>query len=610
MSDEYERYSRCLTLMDLAFLSPSQAIYISNESGQFDLWLQDLTASGETGAKRALTAFTGQRVWLAEGNPVAGVAYAMVDEGGRGLYQIISVNPRDGQLATITSNAEARHYLAHGSVDPTGRRLMYCDNERDPADFDVVIQDLPSGSRTTPLARGHHWEWPMWEPSGRAVSANMLPGPDEVHGFVHLLRTGQTVEILPHVSKDAVEIVGWSSDGRRVLVIHNLETDIARLEMVDWLTGKRRPLFGGDHDVEFARVLPGCDLVLFGVNRDGYTEIYLGPERGPFGRVRRVPPGCVTRGYGAMIACSPDASAILIGWSTGTTPPEILWVPLPRGKPRQVTSSLPSATGAGPLVPPRLVRIRADDGRRIGAFYYLPTELRGHRIPAVLVIHGGPSSQERPSWGFFGLYAYLNSCGVAVLAPNIRGSTGYGKEFRSLVHHDWGGGDLADARACADWLRSRREIDGVRLGIFGGSYGGFLALSCATRLPDYWAACVDWCGPSNLVTFVETAPPFLRRFLIESVGDPERERDFLEGRSPVSYIDQLRAPLLVIQGANDRRVPPEESRRIVERARALGHYVEYELFPDEGHSFGKAANIIAATSLTARFLVTHLKSKV
>jgi dipeptidyl aminopeptidase/acylaminoacyl peptidase len=255
-----------------------------------------------------------------------------------------------------------------------------------------------------------------------------------------------------------------------------------------------------------------------------------------------------------------------------------------------------------------LVRFPTFDGRQIPAFYYRPKHRLEGKMPAVLSIHGGPESQERPGWLYAGLYAWLNARGIAVLAPNIRGSTGYGKSYQKLIHHDWGGDELKDLKAAADWLCVRPEIDASRLGVFGASFGGFATLSCVARLPEYWKVGVDLVGPSNLLTFVKTVPPFWTRFVVEWVGDPETEAEFLRERSPITYIDNIRAELLIVQGANDPRVNRAESDQIVARLRANGRKVEYVVFEDEGHGYTRRANQLKSFGQCARFLADHLLS--
>ena len=223
-----------------------------------------------------------------------------------------------------------------------------------------------------------------------------------------------------------------------------------------------------------------------------------------------------------------------------------------------------------------------------------------------LSIHGGPEAQERPGWGYEGLYQFLQYSGIGVFCPNIRGSTGYGKSYQKLIHRDWGGNELQDLKFAAEWLMGRKEIDGSRMAVFGGSFGGFATLSCVTRLPEYWKAGVDICGPSNLLTFCKSVPPFWLRFMKEWVGDAETESDFLLQRSPITYIDRTKADMLIIQGANDPRVVKPESDQMVDRLKQMGRSVEYMVFPDEGHGFTKSENARKGFGAAADFLVAKL----
>jgi dipeptidyl aminopeptidase/acylaminoacyl peptidase len=180
--------------------------------------------------------------------------------------------------------------------------------------------------------------------------------------------------------------------------------------------------------------------------------------------------------------------------------------------------------------------------------------------------------------------------------------------YQQLSYRDWGGGDLGDLADAVHYLRRQDWVDPERIGVVGRSYGGFAVLSCVSRLPELdWAAAVDWCGPSNLVTFTRSQPPTWRSKVALMVGDPETDKDFLMARSPVTYADQIRTPLFIIQGANDPRVPKPESDQIVERLRARGMEVRYDVYPDEGHSFGKRENQIKARSAAGEFLLSHLK---
>jgi dipeptidyl aminopeptidase/acylaminoacyl peptidase len=302
------------------------------------------------------------------------------------------------------------------------------------------------------------------------------------------------------------------------------------------------------------------------------------------------------------MSLSRDGRRLAVLLSTGTRPLNIALLDLGTGELRWLTDAHPVSAVA--TADPALVRFPTHDGRDIPAWLYRPA---GDGLRAVVLsIHGGPEAQERPSYNYAGLYQYLVANGVAVLAPNVRGSTGYGTTYQRLILRDFGGAELGDFAAAARYLHGLDWVDPDRIGVFGGSYGGFAALSCLSRLPEYWACGVSVVGPSNLVTFVRSVPPTWRPMMAAWVGDPDTEADFLMSRSPVSYVDKIRAPLFVIQGANDPRVVKAESDQIVEALRARGVEVRYDVYDDEGHGFTKRENEVKAMGDVADFLIAHL----
>jgi dipeptidyl aminopeptidase/acylaminoacyl peptidase len=225
----------------------------------------------------------------------------------------------------------------------------------------------------------------------------------------------------------------------------------------------------------------------------------------------------------------------------------------------------------------------------------------------VLNVHGGP--WHRDAWGYDPEAQWLANRGYACLQLNFRGSTGYGKDFVNAGNREWGAkmhDDLVDA---VRWAVAEGIADPERVAIYGGSYGGYAALVGATLTPELFCCAVDIVGPSNLITFIETIPPYWSTFLAmlkERVGNPDTEADFLRSRSPLTHVDRIRVPLFIAQGANDPRVKQAESEQIVAALRAKSIPHEYMLFPDEGHGFAKPENRLKFYGAAERFLAEHL----
>ena len=250
------------------------------------------------------------------------------------------------------------------------------------------------------------------------------------------------------------------------------------------------------------------------------------------------------------------------------------------------------------------------DGLRISARLYLPSPKLSYEGPRPLVyyVHGGPQSQERPDFAWFSmpLIQYLTMSGFAVFVPNVRGSSGYGLSYMKQVDRDWGGQDRLDHVHAMKRLADDPRVDASRAGVTGRSYGGYMTLTLATRHPDLWSAAVDMFGPYDLLTFIDRLPETWKPYFAIAVGDPEKDRDFLIERSPRHYIDNIKCPMLVIQGNNDPRVVERESRDVVEHLQAQCKKVEYLMFPDEGHDVLKYENRVTCYNAITDFFRKHL----
>jgi dipeptidyl aminopeptidase/acylaminoacyl peptidase len=259
------------------------------------------------------------------------------------------------------------------------------------------------------------------------------------------------------------------------------------------------------------------------------------------------------------------------------------------------------------LAPMKPVVIQSRDGLNLVSYLTLPVGVEAKQLPMVVLVHGGPWLRDR--WGFNEETQWLANRGYAVLQVNFRGSAGFGKQFLHAGDREWGGkmhNDLIDA---VDWAVREGIADPKRVGIYGTSYGGYEALVGATFTPDVFACAVDVVGPSNLVTLLNSLPPYweaIRKMFILRVGDPQTEEAFLKSRSPLFKVDQIKIPLLVAQGGNDPRVPKAEAEQIVTAMRQAGKPVTYLLFPDEGHGLSRAENRMKLYTEAEAFLAKYL----
>jgi len=572
-------------------------------SGQFNLW----RVSVDGGWPTQLTAFTDDTVRTVGVSPGDGSVVFCADHDGDEFHQIYLVDANGGWAEKITDDAQVQHFVDGRSFSPDGSKLAYAANARRPTDMEIWVRDLESGDVRPVFGEGLFSFPGGWSPDGTKLLAIDLRSNSDTSIHVIDLETGDAPEPTPHDEEGIYTPGPWKPDGSGFYFLSDEGREFRGIAFYDVASGSYEWVETPEHDVEEVAASRDGRIFAWLVNEDGYDRLRLRDmETGRDLPVPDLPDGARPHltGFQPPIALSADGSRAAVILAGPRRPPDVYIVDTATGATRAVTESwIGGGFPESELTPVELVSYPSFDGRQIPAWLYRPRET-DEPVPVVLAIHGGPEAQERPVYS--PVYQYLVSRGIGVLATNIRGSTGYGKTYQKLIHHDWGGGDLEDWRHAAEWLKAQPYVDGERLGVFGGSYGGFATLTCVTRLPEYWRAAVDIFGPSNMLTFVRSVPPQWVRYMAQWVGDPETEEDFLRERSPITYVDKVRAALLVIQGAKDWRVAKAESDQMVERLRELGRDVEYVVFEDEGHGFTRYENEVRAYRLTCEWLESHL----
>jgi dipeptidyl aminopeptidase/acylaminoacyl peptidase len=303
---------------------------------------------------------------------------------------------------------------------------------------------------------------------------------------------------------------------------------------------------------------------------------------------------------------SRDGRLLALTLSGSATPSDIWVLERATGRLWQVTHSPHAGVDLGSLVRPELVRFRAHDGLELSGWLYQPHAAAGSG-PMVLSFHGGPEGQERPS--FRSDYQALLAQGIAMFAPNVRGSSGFGKSFVNLDNGALRVNAVQDIRACVDHVIGAGLADPQRIGITGGSYGGYMTMAGLTEFPELFAAGANLFGIVNFETFFAHSEPWMGAISKVEYGDPEMERETLRSLSPIHKIDRVRAATIGLHGANDANVPVVEAEQTVERLTRRGIPVEYVLFPDEGHGFRKTHNRVRATVATVQWFVRHLKGE-
>jgi len=594
----FEQFTAIRRYMPTLSFSPdgSEVAYSVNISGQYNLWRQ----SSSGGYPHQMTLYSEQAVREVQWSPDGQWILFTADYHGDEFHQIYRIPARGGQPEQLTNTPQVQHYLGQDAWTPDGSAFAYSANDRTPAEQDVLVYDTTTGEARRVYQGDAMYFAAGWSPDGKRLS--IVDAKSNTNQDIYVIdpETGEADHLTPRDGEVKNFPGPWAGDGTGFYILSDEDREFLGLAFQDIKTGQKTWVETPEWDIEFVAVSPDGRFLVWVVNEGGYSRLYARDLTTNEPVTLPEVPGGVIR----HLTTTRDGRKIGLLLDRPDQPTEIYVVDIDEQTVTQLTWSFLGGVDPADLIQPETIAYPTHDGREIPAFLYKP---KGDGpFPVVLSIHGGPEAQERPLYMYAGLYQYWLSRGIGVLAPNVRGSTGYGSTYQKLIHRDWGGAELKDFEAGVLYLHGLDWVDNERIGVFGGSFGGFATLSCVSRLPQYFAAGVDIVGPSNLVTFARAVPPTWRRLMTQWVGDPDTEADFLMERSPITYVDQIQAPLFVIQGAQDPRVVKPESDQIVERLRARGVEVRYDVYEDEGHGFTKRENELKAMKDTALFMEEHL----
>lgn len=586
-----------------------QIIFVSNISGRYNLWrVAADTQRAESGpAWPVQLTFSSQRqfhpAWSPDGRWIA----FMSDFDGNEQWDVFVVSAETGEVVNLTSTPEIAEENPVWS--PDGGRLAFIAKPKSGSTFEIEVIDLATRERQ-PVTQNTPKEWgnfgPVWSPDGTriAFTRSHATGRDS---SVYLLdlSTGEARNLTPHEGEQNWAVADWSADGSTLLInsdAGNGYDNVALLDLssgqVEWLTQEKWEIGAG----EFS---PDGQRLTWTANIDGNFEIFLFDRRS--GKAERLPlPKGVNAPAGTPTAFTADGARLLFSHN-GPESPTDLWVyEFAGGRSYPLTQALVGGLRRDDMVEPFLVHYPSRDGRwQISAWVYVPWNLeRRPESPAVVYVHGGPASQSINS--FHRLAQYLANRGYLVIAPNYRGSTGYGKEFHDANRFDLGGGDLEDVLAAADFIEQTGYVDAGKLVICGGSYGGYMTMLGVTKAAERWAAGVAIVPFVNWFTELENEDPLLQQYDLATMGDPVKDAERFRDRSPIFFVDQIQAPVLLLAGGNDPRCPRSETEQVAEAVTRHGGIAEVKIYEDEGHGFARIENMIDAYSRVATFLEKYV----
>ena len=577
-------------------------VFMSNISGRNNLW----TVPADGGFPVQLTVSDQRQTapaWSPDGKWIA----YQSDYDGDEQWDIFLVSPKTGKVVNLTQTREIAEM--NPTWSPDGRYLAYEVKPKTSAAFeidiyDMVMREVKHLTTGTPQDKGNYG--PIWSKDGKSIvyTQEQAKGTDS-NIFIADVASRQNTLLTPHEGEQKFSASDISPDGKRILITSNAANgyeNVGVLEVstkkISWLTKDKWEIHGG----EFS---PDGKRLTFRANVDGNENIYLHDIATGKSTPMPIPVGVNELG-GSQSAFTADGSRMLY-YHDGPTAPSDLWVyHVATGKSHQITHSLIGGLRSEDMVEPHLVHYPSRDGKwTISALLYVPYNMqRNGQNAAIVYIHGGPKSQTRNSFSRF--IQYAANQGYMVLAPNYRGGTGYGKEFENANLFDMGGGDLQDVLAGVDWIKQTGHLDPKKIAVMGGSYGGYLSMMAVTKAPDVWAAGVPIVPFVNWFTEIENEDPVLQQSDLATMGDPVKNKALYEERSPINFIDQIKAPLLLLAGGHDPRCPKSETTQVVDAIRKRGGTVDAKIYENEGHGFARVENQIDAYKRVADFLLAHV----
>jgi dipeptidyl aminopeptidase/acylaminoacyl peptidase len=590
--------------------------FISNMSGRNNLWI----VPSEGGFPTQLTVSDQRQTaptWSPDGKWIA----YQSDYDGDEQWDIFLVSPRTGKVVNITQTREIAETNPRWS--PDGRYLAYEVKPKTSAAseidiYDMVMREVKHLTTNTPQDKRN--SNPIWSKDGEYVvyTQEQAKGTDS-NVFIADVGTVKSTLLTPHEGEQlyfANDMSRPIPDGGQILITSNAANGYDNIGILQYsdkgesVTGKFIPgrikwLTKDKWEIRGHEFSPDGQHLTFSANVDGNEDIYLYDLATGKSTALPIPKG-VNEPAGGHSAFSADGSRLLC-YHNGPAAPGDLWVyHLASDKSQQITHSLVGGIRSEDMVEPYLVHYPSRDGKwTISAFLYVPFNMaRNGQNAAIVYIHGGPTAQTMNSFNRFVQFA-VNQ-GYMVLAPNYRGSTGYGKEFQQANLFDMGGGDLQDVLAGVDWIKQTGHLDPKKIAVIGGSYGGYLSMMAVTKAPEVWAAGVPIVPFVNWFTEIENEDPVLRESDLATMGDPAKNKALYEERSPINYIDQIKAPLLLLAGGHDPRCPKSETQQVVDAIKKRGGTVDYKIYDNEGHSFARVENQIDAYKRVADFLLAHV----
>ncbi len=560
----------------------TKALIIGNKTGLFSVRSIDL----ETLAENELTPSSKDSISDAVFFPGDNRVLFMRGQGGNELDHIYLLL-ENGEITDLTPYDKSKNVFFQWSYD--GKSFFYRSNARDPRFFDLFEMELTSFEPKLIYENRDGLNVTAISPCKNYITLSRYVERDDCDLLLYNCTTGDSIEISDAGRKKSISYRAacFSHDGQSLYFLCNEQSEFSDLYSYDLESGESTFLKTYGWDINEFNISRNGRFQATITNEDSRSKVYLWDNKEKV----EIQISEVNHLHLSGFFFSGSEQKLLFYAGSSNSTKNLYSYDILSKTSRQLTHTMTPSIDLNDLVEPEIVRYKSFDGLEIPALFYLPKTSEKKPFPALVMVHGGPGGQFTDTYS--GLMQFLLNRNVAVIAVNNRGSSGYGNHFFNLDRKKHGKDDLMDCIYAKKYLAQHPQIDPARIGILGGSYGGFMVLAALAFQPDEFSCGIDFVGVSNWIRTLKQMPTWWEAFkkaMYKYMGDPNTEEDYLRSISPLFHAEKIKKPLMVLQGANDPRVLKEESDEIVEAVKMNNVPVEYALFEDEGHGITKKKN--------------------